>query len=220
MAFGFGLCSSAHALGIMDALSTAPDAAHALNVNSAAESFVADSRGIGDVELNLSETSTLTNGSVAITLRADNSNTPGASIDTIQQLNESQIPTTQTLFDFYNLPINNLVPGTKYWIEVAKPTGSSVSTDSYSTLASNVITGNAATTSNPGDTAYAVGTGSGTISRLMTLCVSDDNSCDAANPVALADAFNETAVPEPAGIAVLAAGLAGLAFVRWRRPIL
>jgi len=218
-ALSLGLCSSAHATGIlMDALSTMGNMPNGLNNSIAAESFVADSSGIGDIEMYLSEASSTTNGSIVITIRTDNSNKPSSTIvDTIQTLSESQIPGSETLFDFYNLAINNLTSGTKYWIEVSKaPGSSSVSADTYATPVANIITGIASTGSSAGDTDYVVGTGGGTTIKAMTLCLSDNDACDSINLAAAADSFNE-AVPEPATAGIIGAGLAGLSWVRWRR---
>ena len=212
------LLTSAHASPIlMNSWGNPSDIPKPLASIPGAESFVATSTGIGDVMVALSSSGT-TSGSVLITVMSDNvspTNKPsGIVLDTIATLNESSIGTGEGLYDFYNLPIDNLTIGARYWVNVGKTGIPAVSTNIYTSTAAPSV-GVANLTLATGNTSYYPGGGNGKISPLMVSCISTDNSCDATN-TSFALSVNE-AVPEPASIAVLGTSLIGLGWLRRRK---
>jgi hypothetical protein len=216
-----GLCiaSPSHAAVISTLSGSQTDQAVSINSGPAGELFTADSTRLRDVEVELSTTGT-TSGSIVVTIRNYNANKLGTVVDTITTLNEALIPTTETLFDFYNISLTTpLTIGSAYYISVGKAPGSTAISTSIYTTAALPSTGTpgttAGTSNNASFTDYAIGTALGMTTKFMAVCVSDDLACDNATPAALAYSFNE--VPEPATVGILGAGLAGLGSIRRRR---
>ena len=187
--------------------------AKSVSTTVAAESFIASGTGISEVELALSAPSGST-GSILITLMNDSSNKPlGSLVATIATLSETNIGSSEGLYDFYNLPINNLVSGNRYWIEIAK-SGSSA-TNIYTTI-NAPSPGSASSAFVLGGTNYFAGSGASKTSPLEAMCISTDNACQAANPQIAFSVDMATAMPEPATIAILGTGLLGLGWSRRR----
>jgi hypothetical protein len=203
-----GSTAMAHASPILDSIVASGETAKALGLRGAAESFVADSTGIGDVELQLQRTGTST-GSIVITLNANGTNAPGAVLNTIATITASTIPTTETLYDFYNLGITGLTAGTTYWIEVAK--------GSTGTASVNTFTNTATPAYGSANATYWAGSGSATTVPVLSTCVSDTNLCDVLHTPTVNYAFNQaTPTPEPTTMAILGTGLVGLGWSRRR----
>lgn len=217
LAMFLGLCASAHAGIIVNTIGVGGDTLKPLAGGASAESFIATSTGLGDIELALSKTSAASTGSVVITIRADTgSNKPSSTVlDTIATVLEQNIPTgSESLFDFYNISLANpLTIGSRYFINVTY-TGIN-SADVYTTAIAPSV-GTASTVLAAGNTDYSYAGGAGTTSSLMMICISTDGSCAAANG-AIYSSVN-TAAPEPASVAIVGAGLTGLGWVRRRKP--
>jgi hypothetical protein len=209
-----GLCTSAHATSILEStLGGASDSPKSLASLIGAESFVASGSGIGDIELALSRIGAA-NGSIVITIMTDNgTDKPGSLLDTVATLSENLIGTSEGIYDFYNLPIDNLTSGSRYWLEVAKSGSAAITTNVYTTALAPVV-GTASTTVAAGNTNYYSGSGSGKTSPLMVDCISTDNACDAGEQT-IAYSVNE-GVPEPASMAILGTGLVSLGWSRRR----
>jgi hypothetical protein len=209
-----GLCTSAHATSILEStLGGASDSPKSLASLIGAESFVASGSGIGDIELALSRIGAA-NGSIVITIMTDNgTDKPGSLLDTVATLSENLIGTSEGIYDFYNLPIDNLTSGSRYWLEVAKSGSAAITTSAYTTTLAPVV-GTASTTVAAGNTNYYAGSGGGKTTPLMVACISTDNACDAGEQT-IAYSVNE-AVPEPASMAILGTGLVSLGWSRRR----
>jgi hypothetical protein len=215
LALAAGLATSAHASAILtNTLGNAGEVAKSLSSSYAAESFVASGTSISNVELAMSSLGT-GNGSVVITIMNDASDKPGTTtVATVGSILDSLIGTAEGLYGFYNLPINNLVSGTRYWVEVSH-TGTVAASVYTSTLAPTV--GTASTSVLAGATNYNAGIGSSKISPLESMCISTDNSCDATyTPLAYSFNAAATSTPEPTTMAILGTGLVGLGWSRRR----
>jgi PEP-CTERM motif len=221
-----GLCSAASAGVLVDTIGVGGDTLHSISSRAVAQSFVATGTGIGDVEIALGLTGSAT-GSILLTLSTDSLNAPGTVIDTVSSLAETNIPSNaETLFDFNNLPIDNLTAGSKYWLSVTK--AGTIATDVYITTQAPAV-GNPGKLGNPGDTDYWKGVSTGLISPFLVICISDDNSCGAAHaaaftfgvapapPPAPTTTLSSSDVPEPATLTIMGIGMAGLGLIRRRR---
>lgn len=225
----FAGTAAARADILFNTLGGANQIAHNLTTHEAAESFVADSTNLGEVQVDLAAASGAS-GSIVISIATDNGNAPGSITDIVYSIAASSVPTSETLYDFNNLPVSDLTAGSKYWLVISSGSGIvDLSTSAPSTgVATTQVVSNA--------TDYWRGTISpGITSSLMLACVSSDNSCDAVQTAASAYTFSgapptvstppapptttadSTDAPEPASVALLAAGLAGLGVVRRRK---
>jgi hypothetical protein len=219
LALFLGLCSAANATPLIDTVGLGGDATRTLNsIGSTAESFIADSTSIGDIQLELARTGATT-GSVVVTLYSDNSDTLGSPIagDAIQTVQESAIPGAESLFDFHNISLaTQLVAGTRYWVDVIK--SGTVSSEVFTTTGTPVYgVGSTGMSTNPDNTTYYKGTSVPSTSPLMAICISDDNSCETLNTASVSYNEGPAATPEPASAAIIGAGLAGIGFARRRR---
>ena len=87
---------------LFDTVGGANQVAHLVATHAAAESFVASSSNLGDVEVDLSAPAGST-GSIVISIASDSGNAPGTLLDTVYTLQVSAVPTAETLYDFNNL---------------------------------------------------------------------------------------------------------------------
>jgi hypothetical protein len=205
-----GFSASAHAY-VLNTLGNTGDSSQSIGSTLAAESFEADGNGIGDVVLALS-TSTGGTGNIVVSLRANHSGAPGTLVDAIATISASSIPVgVEAYYQFYNLPVSNLISGTQYWLQVAHGVGSSSTNASVDTTAApSSAIGDVFGPNNLFSTSTST---AGQATPYMVACISDDNSCGgftggtfSPSSINAADSFNE-AVPEPAGLAVLGVGL-------------
>jgi PEP-CTERM motif len=210
-----GIAATAHAAPILSTMGNVGDLTKSLST-VAAESFVlASGTGISEIEIALGRASAA-NGSIIITINSDNgSNKPGSVLDTVATLSESLIGTTEGFYNFFNLPINDLTAGVRYWVQVAKV--GTVSTSVYTTTAAPSPNGaaSASATIAAGNTNYYPGLGPSKTSILEVMCLSADNSC--ASTFAATLSFDQTPTPEPASLAIVGVGLAGIGWIRRRK---
>jgi hypothetical protein len=204
---------SAHA-ELFNTIGVGGDTSRTISSGTSAESFVATSTGLGDLELELSKTNVASTGSVVITIRADTgTDRPAASVfDSVATISETLIPTTESLFDVYNIALTNpLTIGTRYFLEVTT-TGSNSA--SIYTTPDAPTAGTASTSLVAGATDYSYSGGAGITSTLLMACVSADSSCLSFNGGVAYDTINEA--PEPASMAILGTGLISLGWSRRR----
>jgi hypothetical protein len=227
LALMLGASLSANASPIVDTLGnynsstktlSPSDTAHPIGTASYAESFVATSTALDDVELLLESTSG--NGSFVVTLYTNSSNAPGSSLDLIANVPSSLVDTASpSLVAFTNLgatggEVTNLSVGTEYWVEVTAMGGGS-NTNVYSTTSSSIVAGTATagTAGAPGTTDYYHGSGAGVAAPLLAICVDADGTCASLQTASVT--LNEAPssnTPEPASLAII--GLAAIGFLR------
>jgi hypothetical protein len=206
----------------LDALTSTPNQLGNSNTYSAistAESFEVGASGtISEVELAMFKTSSLTTGSVKISLYANNgSNEPGTLLDPLAALADMFLPSRNTryIIDITGLDVTGLSAGTEYWIEVSETSGTSTSQEGYTDP-------NAASEGALSYTSYlaeAPTSGMFTTSAAqppsLAICISGDNSCMADNGLNASNSnFLSDPIPEPPSSVLLAAALSGLAMVR------
>jgi hypothetical protein len=229
-AIALGLSCSANASPIVDSLGnyissskteSPADALHSVASQVAAESFVATSTSLSDVEVLLQSTSE--SGSIVVTLWTNSGNDPGTQLDSIGTVQLSSIDTANpALVSFTNLgvtggKVTNLTVGTEYWIEVGTPNSpANGSTTNVLTTTSTYLTyGVASTAGAATDTDYFHGTGVGGTNPLMAVCIDTDGSCISLQTASVT--MNETPssnTPEPASLAIIGSGLAVIGFLR------
>lgn len=216
-----GICTSANAGTLVDTIGVGGDTLRPVSSLAAGQSFVATGSGISDVELELALAGSSL-GSIVLTIAADNNNAPGAVVNSIFTLAETSIPTAATLFDFTNIAVNNLTVGSKYWLTVAR--SGTVSTEVALTTSAPAV-GTRSTAGTTGTTDYWSGSKTGLITASLMTCISTDRSCGTNHVAALVDTFTLAPsappplppVAEPASLAIMGVGAAGLGLMRRRK---
>lgn len=187
-----------------------------------AQSFIAASTDLDNIYMWVSKGATST-GSIVITLRADNSGQPDATV--LHSLGgpiaESDLPGSKAIVELFDIGINDLTVGDRYWIEMnsdsAGPTASARWHFRTGFVGSTALTPIAPTTT--------MRSLNGVISTtsVFQVCASDgigvESNCSDqgfGQPFLSIDVTPENA-PEPMTIAILGAGLAGLGVLSRRR---
>lgn len=187
-----------------------------------AQSFIAASTDLDDIYLWMSKGPVTSNGSIVVTLRSDVANQPSTSI--LHALGgpiaETALPNTKNIIELYDIGINDLVIGSRYWIEINSDAGGPTATARW--YARNG-SGTAALMPIAPATTFQFRTTSTNLTNLFMVCASDgafeSQNCDTQSfgqPYLSIDVTPENA-PEPATIAILGAGLVGLGMMSRRR---
>jgi len=157
---------------------------------------LADSFSSGAGALNLSDVKLLlsgdptSGGSITVSLLSDSSTSPGSVLTTIGTLADSFLSSTPAVFDF---PTSfSLTANTRYWVELSSSNGSSALW-SWSLDTSGV------------------GVGSEFFANTTGVFTNTDG------PYQMEVITGTSSVPEPATLALLGMGIAGIAGHSWRR---
>ncbi len=195
-----------------------------------AQSFIAASTDLDDIYMWVSKGATST-GSIVITLRADTGG--GAPSATVLHalggpIAESALPGTKNILQLFDIQINDLTVGDRYWIEMnSDPSGPAASARWMSRTG---LTGSSALTPIAPTTTMRFNSGTTSITSLFQVCASDgigvESNCSdqgfgqpflAIDVTLLAIDVTPENAPEPMTIAILGAGLAGLGVLSRRR---